>query len=116
MASIRIDVFLKHGGHCGYCGSVLNDHNYSVDHIIPTAIGGRDSFDNLMPCCKTCNSVKNAASLETFRERLAWRAITERVKISIPLLQSLSVVCPELLDRHDDSFLFYFEKPNDEHD
>lgn len=48
---------------CVYCGKDLvgafDDYNsWQWDHIIPRAIGGEHSFENLAVCCKTCNWLK----------------------------------------------------------
>jgi 5-methylcytosine-specific restriction endonuclease McrA len=56
-------VWDKTGGHCSYCGLVLNPfRNFSVDHVIPQSKGGTDDFDNLVPACRHCNSSKNNRS------------------------------------------------------
>ena len=34
-------------------------HEFTVDHIIPEARGGTDSFDNLCFCCFWCNDFKH---------------------------------------------------------
>lgn len=46
---------IANGAKCVYCGSM---DNLSVDHIIPRKAGGSDSSDNLVCCCKACNSSK----------------------------------------------------------
>lgn len=40
---------------CAYCGS---DRQITVDHVVPIARGGKDSADNVVPACKTCNCSK----------------------------------------------------------
>ena len=44
--------------YCFYCGKHLNDDNRTIDHIIPVKQGGRDKGDNLVACCKECNTLK----------------------------------------------------------
>lgn len=41
---------------CRSCGKIATD----VDHIIPRASGGSDSFNNLQPLCRSCHSTKTA--------------------------------------------------------
>ena len=43
---------------CYYCRSVYKPKDLTMDHIIPLARGGRSTKDNLVPCCKDCNSRK----------------------------------------------------------
>lgn len=59
-------VYAEESGRCIYCGRPVSQMNYSVDHIIPRASGGDDSFDNLVCCCKTCNNKKDSRSLIDF--------------------------------------------------
>jgi hypothetical protein len=48
---------LKRDGYiCAYCGQDATE----VDHIIPRARGGGHELDNLVACCKPCNSRKGA--------------------------------------------------------
>ncbi|MGE4560234.1 MAG: HNH endonuclease [Desulfobulbus sp.] len=52
-------------GTCWYCGKKVGYHNLTMDHVIPLARGGRSTKDNLVPCCKECNTKKkNALPIE----------------------------------------------------
>lgn len=65
--SVRRQVWEMTEGHCYYCGTQL-DHpestghtgvrNFTVDHVIPVSLGGTDALENLVLCCKQCNSSK----------------------------------------------------------
>lgn len=55
------------GARCAYCGS---EENLSVDHVFPRNLGGTDNADNLVCCCRKCNSSKGDKDLMTwFSER-----------------------------------------------
>ncbi|WP_071131228.1 HNH endonuclease [Enterococcus timonensis] len=45
---------------CCYCGG---SNELTLDHIIPKFSGGKDTGDNIMYACKTCNSSKNKNDL-----------------------------------------------------
>lgn len=51
---------------CHYCNcETRTDKNAgplqrTVDHVIPVSFGGKDSLDNLVLACKSCNSRKGA--------------------------------------------------------
>ena len=36
----------------------------TVDHVIPTARGGDDGPDNLVPACERCNNDKGSLTVE----------------------------------------------------
>ena len=43
---------------CAYCGAVRTFHDLSMDHIVPTSRGGRDTWSNLVTACQPCNQRK----------------------------------------------------------
>lgn len=47
---------LKRDNHsCVYCG---NKRDLTIDHLIPKSKGGKNTWDNLVTCCTSCNSKK----------------------------------------------------------
>ncbi|MEW5987286.1 MAG: HNH endonuclease signature motif containing protein [Chloroflexota bacterium] len=59
-AELRRQVLARNPGLCSYCWSAesLLGVTFEVDHIIPTAEGGRTEIDNLCLACPTCNRHK----------------------------------------------------------
>lgn len=51
---LRKKVYEVRGKVCFYCGKDADQ----IDHIIPTSKGGSDRLDNVVPCCRSCNSSK----------------------------------------------------------
>lgn len=51
---------LANGAKCVYCGSLTD---LSIDHVFARHYGGSDSSDNLVCCCKKCNSSKGDTNL-----------------------------------------------------
>lgn len=49
---------------CQYCGVALTPKTITLDHIIPKCYGGRNSFENCVSACGTCNRWKGTRSLE----------------------------------------------------
>jgi len=41
---------------CGYCG--IKSRKMTVDHVVPKAHGGKNSFENTVCACKKCNNKK----------------------------------------------------------
>lgn len=57
-------------GLCVYCGT---RHNLGFDHIVPGRRGGSNGMDNLVSCCRSCNSLKCHRDVESMRHHLALR-------------------------------------------
>jgi hypothetical protein len=51
---------------CCYCGA---KDKLSIDHLIPTALGGTGSADNLIWACRSCNSSKGAIDVMEWHSR-----------------------------------------------
>ncbi len=45
---------------CHYCDNKVPFKELTMDHLVPLAMGGRSTKDNLVPCCKTCNNKKKS--------------------------------------------------------
>lgn len=71
----RLSIFTRYNGHCAYCGQHLKQKNMTVDHLVPQSRGGGNNIENLMPCCKSCNSMKAADKLRVFRLRFFWNSL-----------------------------------------
>lgn len=72
--SVRKQLLEKTGGHCSYCGKILTDAvPWNVEHVTPIAQGGTNSYENLVPSCYRCNSMKRKKTPEEFREWLRQR-------------------------------------------
>jgi 5-methylcytosine-specific restriction endonuclease McrA len=54
---IVIAYTLLRGESCTYCGEITK---LTLDHFVPVSKGGNNDINNLIPCCKHCNSSKNA--------------------------------------------------------
>jgi 5-methylcytosine-specific restriction endonuclease McrA len=52
------NIFVRDSYLCQYCGKELNVKTATVDHIIPQAKGGKNSYTNCVCSCKTCNQWK----------------------------------------------------------
>lgn len=52
----RRNVFRRDNGRCQYCGQPAPD--LTLDHVVPRSRKGPTSWDNVVACCRTCNSRK----------------------------------------------------------
>jgi 5-methylcytosine-specific restriction endonuclease McrA len=54
---MRRAVFERDGGKCAQCGS---NFDLQYDHVLPVALGGATTIDNLQLPCGDCNREKGA--------------------------------------------------------
>lgn len=54
----RRNIFLRDNYSCAYCLRQLTAEELSIDHILPKSRGGKETWDNLVTACKTCNCTK----------------------------------------------------------
>ena len=45
---------------CSYCGVWTCGETTHIDHVVARGLGGPDTPDNRVPCCRSCNSAKSA--------------------------------------------------------
>jgi hypothetical protein len=68
----RLAIYLRDGLACVYCGAAVEDGaQLSLDHIVPHSEGGSTKSENLLTCCKRCNSSRGNRDLATFCEAVA---------------------------------------------
>jgi 5-methylcytosine-specific restriction endonuclease McrA len=51
-------VFLRDNYICQYCGLEVPKSKATVDHVIPTSRGGKNTFANTVCSCYSCNNTK----------------------------------------------------------
>ena len=84
---------------CCYCGS--RDF-LSVDHLISTKRGGKDSGDNFVWACRTCNSSKGARDvlewLENRKEFPSLLLLRRYLKLAIEICRKMNIMNTPLCD------------------
>ena len=51
---------------CFYCNDKIDYKDWELDHFHPKANGGKNKRENLVACCKWCNTMKNALDGNSF--------------------------------------------------
>lgn len=64
------NIFLRDQNKCGYCHKLLSNKDLTVDHIIPSSRGGKNTWDNLITACVSCNRKKGDRTPEEARMNL----------------------------------------------
>lgn len=59
-------LFERDDHRCVYCGKKFHPKQLTRDHIYPRARGGKDSWTNLVTCCKLHNNLKDSQTVEEF--------------------------------------------------
>ena len=65
---------LRDNNKCGYCGIYLSSETFTIDHIIPISKFSNkmeaNTWENLVSCCRKCNSLKGDKTLAEARMTL----------------------------------------------
>jgi hypothetical protein len=72
-------MFLQ-GQLCFFCNRSIPKGEASLEHLVPSSVGGREHPDNLVACCKTLNALFGSMSVKD--------------KIRVILKQNGKFVCP----------------------
>lgn len=67
----RFNVFYRDDFRCQYCLDQLPMSELTFDHVLPLSRGGKTTWENIVTCCKPCNSKKGAQTLIEARMKVA---------------------------------------------
>lgn len=68
--SLRLAIHARESGKCFYCLRQTPKRTHCLDHVVPQAKRGRNSYRNLVSCCLDCNSRKGDRSAGDHLRRL----------------------------------------------
>lgn len=94
---LRYEILRRDNHACRYCGATAPDVKLTVDHVIPTALGGSDEPSNLVTACSGCNSGKTSAAPDqalvedVAKDALKWAVAINRAAE----LRSIEIGCLE---------------------
>lgn len=74
----RLNIFARDGYTCQYCGRRPHRSGLNLDHVIPRALGGRTTWENVVCCCIECNRRKGGRTPAQARLKLAKRPAKPR--------------------------------------
>ncbi len=57
------NIFRRDKFKCVYCGEKTKN-KLTIDHVIPKSKGGKNTWQNLVTCCKSCNIKKDDKTLD----------------------------------------------------
>jgi 5-methylcytosine-specific restriction endonuclease McrA len=60
----RMNVFLRDGFRCQYCGEKKSMDELNYDHVLPRVRGGKTVWENIVTSCYSCNDRKGGRTPE----------------------------------------------------
>ena len=63
---LRKSIHARECGQCFYCMRRTTSTVHCLDHVVPQARSGRNSYRNLVSCCQECNSHKRESAAGDF--------------------------------------------------
>ena len=82
---------------CMYCGKDYD--KLTMDHFVPVALGGKTEPGNLLPCCRPCNSKKNAKPPEKWLAEIGY--VDKRGEGYVTIHQFLDISRRVLLEERE---------------
>ncbi|HLG01466.1 MAG TPA: HNH endonuclease [Acidimicrobiia bacterium] len=70
----RRAVFVRDGHRCQYCDAAAE----SIDHVVPSSRGGEHVWENVVACCRRCNSAKEDRLLHETSLRLRHKPVAPK--------------------------------------
>jgi 5-methylcytosine-specific restriction endonuclease McrA len=74
----RVNVFARDKYTCQYCGERPPRAELNLDHVVPRALGGKTTWENVVACCVDCNRRKGGRTPHQARLRLHRRPARPR--------------------------------------
>ncbi len=74
----RVNIYARDKFTCQYCGIRHPRLGLNLDHVVPRALGGRSSWENVVSSCVDCNRRKGGRTPEQAGVRLRRRPVKPR--------------------------------------
>lgn len=87
----RRNIFMRDGYRCQYCGLKFRGSDLTLDHVIPRAQGGKNSWENLVACCRKDNHRKADRTPEEAGMPLLRRPLPSNVHTGRLILRSMGL-------------------------
>ena len=74
----RVNVFTRDKYTCQYCGAQPQRSQLNLDHVVPRALGGKTTWENVVCSCVDCNRRKGGRTPHQARLRLMRKPVRPR--------------------------------------
>lgn len=86
----RRKIFSRDQYKCVYCETPCTPDELTIDHVLPKSRGGDNSPQNLVTCCRRCNSLKDSKTDEEFGYRVSKAVLHSNIDLAILLASAKS--------------------------
>jgi hypothetical protein len=91
----RRNILVRDGYRCQYCGEKFRGGDLTLDHVIPRSQGGKNSWENLVACCRKDNHRKADRTPEEAGMPLKRRPLPASVHTGRFILRSMGLAVNE---------------------
>jgi 5-methylcytosine-specific restriction endonuclease McrA len=74
----RINIFTRDSYTCQYCNHRHRTEELTFDHVVPIALGGRKTWENIVTACWRCNNKKSGRTPEQAGMKLIKKPVKPR--------------------------------------
>jgi len=75
------DLWKRDNGECGYCQRSLSLQEATIDHVIPQSQNGQTAWENVVTCCRSCNTRKGGKTPAKARMKLLKQLTVPKVRL-----------------------------------
>ncbi|MFE7093502.1 HNH endonuclease [Streptomyces erythrochromogenes] len=81
---LRYEILRRDNHTCRHCGTAAPAVPLRIDHVVPVALGGTDTADNLVTSCEPCNNGKSSSTVgadlvsDVAEDAMRWAAAMQR--------------------------------------
>ena len=97
--ALRQAIHAREGGKCFYCLRRIPRRSRCLDHVVPRAKSGQNSYRNLVSCCAPCNWQKKAHAAADFLRQLYREERLSAKDLSARLLAAQALAAGKLRPR-----------------
>ncbi len=83
----RMNVFLRDGFRCQYCGEKRAMDELNLDHVLPRVRGGKTTWENIVTSCYACNDRKGCRTPERAGLKLLRRPFAPKTLPFAPVIR-----------------------------
>ena len=90
----RNNMYARDHGKCQYCGLRVSLSEFTYDHVVPRARGGKTDWDNCVVCCMPCNQRKGSktpaeAGMKLLSTPVRPKKLSDEFRVSIQWKQGM---------------------------